>query len=72
MNTKNVAEKKKVGRKLKGETGMPVSVRVSPDHLERLEQFARAKGIPKTAAIQIAIAELLDRHDREKTSARTD
>jgi len=66
MNTKTAPATKKVGRKPKGENGTPVSVRVSPEHLERLSKYARAKGIPKTAAIQIAIAELLDRYDREK------
>lgn len=40
----------------------PVSVRVRPNHLAKLDAYAASKGISRAAAIQIAIAELIERN----------
>jgi predicted transcriptional regulator len=42
-------------------TTMPVTLRVRRDHLEELDKIAHSKGIIRSAAIQIAIAEFIER-----------
>ena len=41
-----------------------VTLRVKQDHLERLQRLADRRGISKSAAIQLAISEMLDRDGR--------
>jgi ribosomal protein S12 methylthiotransferase accessory factor YcaO len=64
MTTKATPAKSalKPGRKSTGEVGVPIAVRVKPEHLNRLDAFAERKGISRGAAIQIAIAEMLERN----------
>lgn len=52
----------KVGRKPSDDIGTTVSVRVRREHLARLDAYAASKGIARNAAIQIAIAELMERN----------
>ena len=52
----------KPGRKPVADAGTTVSLRVKRDHLEKLDEFAAKKGIARASAIQIAIAELLERN----------
>jgi hypothetical protein len=56
--------KKKAGRKPVNDKGKPIPVRLKADHLARLDAFAESKGIPRTSAIQLAIAELLERNPK--------
>ena len=52
----------KPGRKPVADTGTTVSLRVKSDHLARLDEYAASKGIARASAIQIAIAEMLERN----------
>jgi hypothetical protein len=58
QNTKTPGKR---GPKASGDVGIPVAVRVRPEHLVRLDEYAAAKGIARASAIQIAIAEMLER-----------
>lgn len=60
MKPKSATAAKK-GRKPATDTGTTVSLRVKKDHLQKLDEYAAAKGIARASAIQIAIAELLER-----------
>ena len=44
------------------EVGTPVTLRVRPEQLIRLDAYAESKGIARASAIQITIAELLERN----------
>jgi hypothetical protein len=58
LKTKTPAKR---GPKPGGYVGIPVAVRIRPEHLARLDEYAAGKGIARASAIQIAIAELLER-----------
>lgn len=53
--------KAKVGRPPVAAPRESVTIRFRPDQLERLDALAEKKGTTRTALIQIAVAELLEK-----------